>query len=92
MLCCVSLFRVKPYQFKSYTSLHHGNPYCFLSILHLVSGRVAENFKHCVTPAQSKADPHLGHGVWRRSLVQKQERNFLVIIMCCNMERGETVL
>lgn len=45
-------------------------------------------FKHLVAQAQS----HLSHRMWGRSLVQKQERHFLVIIMCCNMERCETIL
>lgn len=37
-------------------------------------------------------DSHLGHGVGGRSFVQKQERYLLVIIVCCNMERGEAIL
>lgn len=35
---------------------------------------------------------HLGHGVGGRSFVQKQERHLLVIVMRCDMERGEAVL
>jgi len=37
-------------------------------------------------------DPHLGHGVGGRAFVQKQERHLLVIVMCCDVERGEAIL